>query len=83
MRFPDEFCNRMKALLGGGYDAFIASYSEPEPGRGLRINTLKCKDPAALAAELCVKDGVEWCGAGYYAPDGIGGSHPYHAAGLF
>lgn len=82
MTFPAEFCERMKALLGDGYDAFIASYSEPEPGRGIRINTQKCKDTAALAAELCVKDSVPWCDSGYYAPDALGGSHPYHAAGL-
>lgn len=82
MTFPDEFCSRMKALLGDGYDAFISSYSEPEPGRGLRINTLKCKDTAALAAELCLRDKVPWCDRGYYAGGSIGGSHPYHAAGL-
>lgn len=82
MIFPKEFAGRMQSLLGDEYPDFVRSFEAAESSRGIRINTEKCKDPAALAAELCVHEKVEWCGSGFYAPDGLSGSHPYHAAGL-
>ncbi len=82
MIFPKGFAGRMEKLLGEEYPDFVRSFEERESSRGIRINTDKCKDPAALAAELCVHERVAWCGSGYYAPESLSGSHPYHAAGL-
>lgn len=82
MNLPKDFCERMQELLGSGYDAFIRSY-DTEINKGIRINSLKCADTAALAQELGAEGRVLWCPDGYYIDkDRISGSHPYHAAGL-
>ena len=82
MTLPKEFCERMRALVGSGYDAFIQSY-DTEINRGIRINPEKCADTAAVAAELGAAERVLWCDDGYYIDkEKINGSHPYHASGL-
>ena len=82
MTLPIEFCERMRALLGSEYDVFIRSY-DTEINRGIRINSAKCADTAAVAAELGAAERVLWCDDGYYTDkEKISGSHPYHAAGL-
>ena len=82
MTLPIEFCERMRALLGSEYDVFIRSY-DTEINRGIRINSAKCADTAAVAAELGAAERVLWCDDGYYIDkEKISGSHPYHAAGL-
>lgn len=37
---PNDFCQRMKNLLGERYEDFIKSYDLP-PFKGIRVNTLK------------------------------------------
>lgn len=82
MILPKEFCERMRALLGSDYDAFIRSY-DTELNKGIRINSAKCADTAAVAAELGAAERVLWCDDGYYIDkEKINGSHPYHASGL-
>lgn len=79
MNLPNEFCERMRELVGDEYDAFIESY-ETQLNRGVRINTLKC-DTVPKAVADCEK--VAWCPDGYYVNDGtVSGNHPYHAAGV-
>ncbi|MCH5213017.1 MAG: RsmF rRNA methyltransferase first C-terminal domain-containing protein [Oscillospiraceae bacterium] len=83
MTLPKDFCERMKELLGDEYDDFIHSY-DTKINQGIRINTLKCSDTAAIASELGAQAQVEWCPDGYYIDkEKISGNHPYHAAGMF
>lgn len=82
MNLPKDFCERMRELLGNGYNDFISSY-DTEINKGIRISSLKCADTAALARELGAEERVLWCPDGYYIDkDRISGSHPYHAAGV-
>ncbi len=82
MKLPEEFCDRMKKLTGHEFDDFIKSY-DTQINRGVRINTLKCKDIEAVAQTLGVREKVDWCPTGYYATDDLNGRHPYHGAGVF
>lgn len=82
MKLPEEFCNRMKDLVGEEFDDFIKSY-DTQINRGIRINTLKCDDVETAAKTLGVNDRVDWCSTGFYAGDDVSGRHPYHGAGVF
>lgn len=83
MKLPKEFCERMKALLGAEYDAFIKSY-DTKINQGIRINTLKVTDTDKTAARLDAGERIPWCSCGYYADKAqLSGNHPYHAAGVF
>lgn len=83
MQLPNDFLDRMKALLNDDYDAFIRSY-DTQLNSGIRINTLKCSEPEQLAETLRLAERVKWCPSGYYADRSVlSGKHPYHAAGAF
>ena len=83
MNLPEKFCERMRALIGDEYDAFLNSYST-DVHRGIRINTNKLFNKEDFISSL---DGVErvlWSDDGYYVKDNaVSGNHPYHAAGAF
>lgn len=97
MNLPIDFTNRMKEYLGEEYEAFIASYDEPEV-KGLRLNALA---PGNNLGAICnwmenARDcgteffKVPWCEEGYYyfnsSDESIGlrpGKHPYHEAGAY
>ncbi len=73
----------METLTGDEYNDFLRSY-DTKLNQGIRINTLKCRDAAALARELGADGRVAWCPEGYYIEKSkINGNHPYHAAGVF
>ena len=94
---PVRFIERMKELLGEGYEAFEASYDK-ERVQGLRLNSLKTADGIredweeegahALArlvegqAGLCLEK-IPWVKEGCYYGSGRPGKHPYHEAGLY
>ena len=94
---PVRFKERMKELLGEGYEAFEASYDK-ERVQGLRLNSLKTADGIredweeegahALArlvegqAGLCLEK-IPWVKEGFYYGSGRPGKHPYHEAGLY
>ena len=81
MQLPEEFCKRMKEMLGSEYEAFIKTYDDEEHHVGLRINKAKCGDLFSDILRDCKK--VEWCDEGYYcSKDIISGKHPYHVMGL-
>lgn len=83
MNLPNEFCERMKMLIGDEYDDFIRSY-ETNINQGIRINTVKCKNKEKVLSDIGVLGNVQWCENGYYADKSkISGNHPYHAAGVF
>ena len=76
---PELFLERMKALLGEEYPAFLESLERPR-AVALRFNPLKGPAP-----ELpFVGQPVPWepCGF-YYDPQARPGLHPYHEAGVY
>ena len=79
MNLPNEFCQRMRELVGDEYDAFLKSY-DTQINRGVRINKLKCDTVPEIFSDC---ERVSWCPDGFYVNDGkISGNHPYHAAGV-
>lgn len=77
---PEAFLEKMEALLGDEYEAFLAALDQPR-AVGLRRNPLK----AAVLPELPFRlEPVPWEPAGFsYDPEARPGLHPYHAAGLY
>lgn len=82
MELPESFIERMKNLLGDGFNSFISSYNE-EKQPGLRINTLKLdiEDKDRLPFRL---ENIPWAEEGfYYKQDEHPGRHPLHEAGVY
>ena len=76
---PEAFLNRMKAMLGEEYPAFLESLERPR-AVALRYNPLKGPAPAMPF----VKEPVAWEPQGYYYdPEARPGLHPYHEAGVY
>lgn len=76
---PNDFAQRIQALLGEEYSPFLASYEYPR-NTGLRLNPLKSKP---LALPFCT-DKIPWEENGFYLTEGSRpGLHPYHDAGLY
>ena len=79
MDLPKDFSARMQELIGDEYEDFVKSY-DTEINRGVRINTLKCKNGLSVLRDC---EPVLWCKDGYYVNNPkINGNHPYHAAGI-
>ncbi len=81
---PQEFKNRMKTMLNGEFEAFLACYEKPHY-RGIRLNPLKC-DLTTLEAALpfsIVRS--PFSPLSYYIPAETEklGSLPMHHAGAF
>jgi len=85
VRLPEPFVARMRALLGGEFDDWLASYSAPRR-YGLRVNTLKT-DGESYRMRSPFSAGlkpVPWAEAGYtYAEEDRPGKHPHYHAGLY
>lgn len=83
MNLPEKFCEKMKALLGIEYDAFIKAFDSSDE-RGILINETKSGSKQALLNEFGSLKEVPWCSSGFYVDkEKIRGTHPYHMAGLF
>ncbi len=82
-RIPELFAERMEALLGSEYEAFLASYDEPR-AYGLRVNLLKTQ-PLLLANRMPLHlEPIPWCPSGFYYEEGERpAKHPYYQAGLY
>lgn len=82
---PEAFKEKMRALLGDEYEAFVKSY-EKDRVQGLRINTLKTEPEAGLErlSKAFGLQKIPWAREGYYY-DGKTrpGKHPFHEAGLY
>lgn len=77
---PQEFLQRMQALLGAEYPAFLQSLERPR-AVALRFNPLKGKNPPALHF---LREPVPWEPMGYYYdPQSRPGLHPFHEAGVY
>lgn len=61
MVLPDQFIERMKAILGNDYDQFLESYNK-EPKTSIRINPEKYIGKPKLVP-------VDYCITGYYLPE--------------
>jgi len=85
VRLPEPFVRRMRALLGGEFGEFLASYDEPRR-YGLRVNTLKT-DGESYRMRSPFREAlrpVPWAEAGYYCgEEDRPGKHPHHHAGLY
>lgn len=80
---PQEFLNRMEALLKEEYSAFLESY-EDENRHSLRINPLKCSGNTDKQTMPFGLTQVPWEENGYYYDsDAKPGKHPYHDAGVY
>ena len=84
-KLPAAFCERMKALLGDDYPAFLASY-ERDMQRGLRINPYKTDRDTLLGAlsDLPLRP-IPYEKNGFYldCTEAGTGNHPLHHAGAF
>ena len=77
---PEGFCEKMRALLGAEYPAFLAALDR-QRAVGLRLNPLKTDAPPELPFGL---EPVPWEPNGYYYdPETRPGLHPWHEAGLY
>lgn len=85
-RLSNEFLEKMKALLGPEYEAYLASYDE-EPVYGLRVNTRKMtpEDFLKKAGEAGWElEPIPWVSNGFYYPKDLRPArHPWYYAGLY
>ena len=80
---PEQFCVRMKEMLGEEYAAFYASYDLPKY-QALRINPLKTERDTFLLQAPFSLNRVPWTTNGYYySGNDQPGRHPYHEAGVY
>ncbi|WP_409347135.1 RsmB/NOP family class I SAM-dependent RNA methyltransferase [Paenibacillus sp. MBLB4367] len=84
IKLPEAFVERMCAMLGDEFEAFMRSYEEPRY-YGLRVNTLKLQT-SRFAGELSPFElqPAAWAPDGFYYEEGERpGKHPYYHAGLY
>lgn len=82
---PDDFFEYMKSTLNEDYDEYIENFVK-EPFRGLRVNTIKCKNDDEMFAKMRIKyKKTPFCEHGYYIENSVSGigNHPFHHAGAF
>lgn len=80
---PEQFTERMKALLGEEFPQFYDSYQRP-CCRALRMNPLKAERASFLEAAPFSLREVPWEGNGfYYGQEDQPGKHPWHEAGVY
>lgn len=84
MNLPEDFCIRMKGMLGDEYEEFERVFTSGKPYTAIRINSAKKYARERVLGVTGELEGVKWCSDGYYADKSvISGNHPYHLAGLF
>ena len=83
MKLPEEFKNRMKALLQGEYDSFAAAFEEGEAVRALQVNNIKTStDSFQKAADFPITP-LSFSRNGFTFTEKKIGGHPLHHAGAF
>lgn len=83
MQLPTDFTNRMQAMLGADYNAFIKTYDD-ERAYGLRYNPLKIDKDTVTEIVSAVEESVPWAKEGfYYNPKLQPGKSPLHEAGAY
>ena len=80
---PCDFTDRMKQMLNGEYEEFLASYDLPKY-QSLRINPLKVEKETFIAQNPFSIEQIPWAENGfYYTSEDTPGKHPYHDAGVY
>lgn len=83
MELPQEFLDRMKNLLGGEYEDFLATYEKPR-NFGLRVNTLKISVEDFVRLAPFHLTPIPWIENGfYYEREDDPARHPFYYAGLY
>lgn len=83
MKLPEAFLQRMKAMLGDEFEAFIASYDAPHHV-SLKVNTLKIDVATFVNKFPYPLRPVPWNPEGfYYDVNDPVSKHPYFHAGLY
>ena len=84
MNLPIAFEEKMKALLGDEYDAYLRCYDEPRH-YGLRVNTKKISVEDFLKIAPWPLEPVPWIPNGFYYDGSVyqPAKHPYYFAGLY
>lgn len=80
---PGAFMERMQRLLGGEYEAFLASYGQ-ERQYGLRRNLLKGTEEEFINRMPFPLEKISWAREGYYYDAAVQpGRHALHEAGAY
>ncbi len=79
---PQEFCQRMKALLGEDYPAFLAQMEAPDSIHAFRVNTLKISPEEFCKLLSKAPKPLPFFAAGFYSTWDKPGNTPYHHAGM-
>ena len=80
---PEQFCVRMKEMLGEEYAGFMQAHDLPKY-QALRINPLKTERDTFLLQAPFSLNRVPWTTNGYYySGNDQPGRHPYHEAGVY
>lgn len=81
INLPEKYKERMKALLGDGYEAYEKALSEP-PVRAFRVNTDKIS--VADFEKICPfpHEKIPYTDNGFYFTYDKIGNHPFHHAGM-
>ncbi|MGB9866590.1 MAG: RsmB/NOP family class I SAM-dependent RNA methyltransferase [Bacillota bacterium] len=84
MAIPKDFARRMRQLLGGEAEQFLASLIAPEHP-ALRVNTLKVDPLSFVRRSPFPVNPVPWSPEGFVVPDEEArpSLHPYHFAGVY
>ncbi|MBR5467759.1 MAG: RsmB/NOP family class I SAM-dependent RNA methyltransferase [Firmicutes bacterium] len=83
MELPFKYTEKMKTLLGGEFDEYMASFDDSR-FYGLRINTLKLSAEEFEKKNIFSLKKVHWCDTGfYYEENARPAKHPYYHAGLY
>ncbi|NSW89221.1 MAG: RsmF rRNA methyltransferase first C-terminal domain-containing protein [Firmicutes bacterium] len=84
MKLPDEFLEKMKALMNEKeYEEFVLSFDMPRH-YGLRVNTLKTSVSRFIEISPFKLEKVPWTKDGFYYNEGDNpGKHPFYHAGLY
>ena len=80
-QLPLEFENRMKSLLGSGYDDFVASLNQP-PVKAFRVNKTKISIEDFEKINPFGQEKIPYVEGGYYLDCEKVGNHPFHHAGM-
>ena len=72
MKLPEAFENRMKKLLGDGYEAFYDALCHEDAVKGLRVNTHKVSDADFSENAPFETEQIPYVKGGYIVSEGAG-----------
>ncbi len=80
-KLPIKFVDRMKMLLGDGFEDYIMSLEQP-PVKAFRVNTEKISLEEFEKINIFGNEKIPYVKNGYYLQYDKIGNHPYHHAGI-